>query len=566
MPAAQSEITAQERRTRDAEQLATAICSISASLDLTITLEKVAEQTAQLFSWNVLRSAFSTSRARSRVAMSGRSRSTCWRNPGARIEAVIFQKICLRCSCEYGEPVLIDDLRTFGGPSVMLIDQASIRAIALLPLATARGVLGVVAVPRPAPYHWEADEVRLGLALTAQAATALENAWLFAALQQHTHHIEVLNAVGQFLSTLLNPDQRLDAILEHIVEITQLDAGLIILCDQPMDDLLIVAQYGIQATRLGDQPPSLLRDLARRVMETGESLLICGFQGTARSRELSQATHFCDLVVVPLIAGSTILGVLQIGCVIHRNLTNDDLTLFTTIGQQLSMALKNAQLLRAASEMDALRETDRLKSAFLTAVSHDLRSPLTAIRASVENLLDRDGMQSARDQEHLLHNIAGQAGRLGRLVDQLLDLSRIEAGALALDRDWTELAALIDDVIAKFEELNPDCLITYNSANLLLLQYIDPDSLTQVFWNLLENACKYASPRAPIAIKARCTGNEVLISVADSGPGIPAGERDKIFLPFYRLHQHKRNRPARERAGVGDLSRHYRGARRAHLG
>jgi two-component system sensor histidine kinase KdpD len=547
--AAQLEITAHERRTRDAEQLAAAVCSISASLDLATTLEKVAEQTAQLFQLECAAACIFDEHGEI-------ARRHVWSQPQhllaesrRAIEAVIFQKDMLTLLYEYGEPVLIDDLRTSGGPAVIMIDQADIRAIALLPLATARGVLGVVAVPRPVPYHWEADDVRLGLTLTAQAATALENAWLFAALQQHTHHIEALNAVGQFLSTLLNPDQRLDPILEHIVEITQLDAGQIVLCDQRMNDLMIVAHYGMQAMQLGNQPPRLLSELAGRVIETGESLLICGIQNTVQARELAQTTHFCDLVVVPLIVGSTILGVLEIGSSTHRSLTNDDLKLFTTIGQQLGMALKNAQLLRAASEMDALRETDRLKSEFLTAVSHDLRSPLTAIRASVENLLDRDGIQSAHDQEHLLHNIAGQASRLGRLVDQLLDLSRIEAGALALDRDWTELAALIEDVITKFEQLNPDCLITYASANPLLLQYIDPDSLTQVFWNLLENACKYASPHAPIAIKACCSGNEVVISVADSGPGIPANERGKIFQPFYRLHRHKRTGP--QGSGLG---------------
>jgi GAF domain-containing protein len=229
---------------------------------------------------------------------------------------LIFQKDTLTLLYEYGEPVLIDDLRMSGGPAVAMIDQAGIRAIALLPLATARGVLGVVAVPRPAPYHWEAEDVRLGLALTAQAATALENAWLFAALQQHTHHIEVLNALGQFLSTLLNPDQRLVPILEYIVKITQLDAGVIILCDQRMDDLIMAAQYGIQAMQPGNQLPSLLSDLSKRVIETGESLLLCGSQDNLRARTLIQTTHFCALAVVPLIAGSTFLGVLQIGSTI----------------------------------------------------------------------------------------------------------------------------------------------------------------------------------------------------------------------------------------------------------
>ena len=94
-------------------------------------------------------------------------------------------------------------------------------------------------------------------------------------------------------------------------------------------------------------------------------------------------------MAVPLLAGKTILGVLLVGSHSPRGLTDEDLALFTTIGQQLGLTLKNAQLLRSATEMDALREADRLKSGFIAAVSHDLRSPLTAIRASVESLLDR---------------------------------------------------------------------------------------------------------------------------------------------------------------------------------
>src|SRR5260370_7706847 len=123
------------------------------------------------------------------------------------------------------------------------------------------------------------------------------------------------------------------------------------------------------------------------------------------------------------------------------------------------MALKNAQLLRAESEMGMLREADRLKSAFLASVSHDLQSPLTAIRASVESLLDQGIVQSGREQENLLHNISSQASRLGRLVDQLLDLSKIEAGVLSLDRDWPELPILMVDTITKFDSLTKTYLL-----------------------------------------------------------------------------------------------------------
>jgi two-component system sensor histidine kinase KdpD len=143
-------------------------------------------------------------------------------------------------------------------------------------------------------------------------------------------------------------------------------------------------------------------------------------------------------------------------------------------------------------------------------------------------------------QEHLLQNIAGQTSRLGRLVDQLLDLSRIEAGVLSLDRDWIELPVLIEDTVAKFEELHSGCQVERDLAPDLPLQYVDPTRLAQVLWNLLENARKYASSRMAIRVEARGTRNEVLIGVADRGPGIPAEEREKIFQHFYRLERDQR--------------------------
>ncbi len=140
----------------------------------------------------------------------------------------------------------------------------------------------------------------------------------------------------------------------------------------------------------------------------------------------------------------------------------------------------------------------------------------------------------------MLHNIAGQASRLGTLVDQLLDLSRIEAGALPLDRDWAELPVLIGDTITKFEVLNSKCLVERELAADLPLHYVDPDRFVQVLWNLLENASKYSLSYAPIKVEDKWTGTEVVIGVADRGPGIPLGEHEKIFQHFYRLDRDRR--------------------------
>ena len=517
-----SQFNLQERRTRDAELLAAAAGAISASLDLQVTLENVTEQAGHLLQLENA-AVFLFDETGEAMFPHIWSRDNSSRFESLRdLEAMLGGTDAVSLVRERGEPVIIDDVLSSITQSVALSELMGIRSLALLPLVTARGVIGFIAAPRSMPYNWVTNDVRLGLALAAQSATAIENARLFSILQQHNRRIEVLNAMAQLLSTLPDPNQHLELVLKRIAEIMDLDSGIVLLLDQNTGSLTLVAHCGLPeavSLDLYDLPLRPLHEIACLVAATRESLLTCCEENSGRIiYEPLQAIGFSDLMAVPLLAGQTTLGVLLVGSHSPRGLTDQDLALFTTIGQQLGLTLKNAQLLRSASEMDALREADRLKSGFLAAVSHDLRE-----------------IQLAREHDHLLHNIAGQTSRLGRLVDQLLDLSRIEAGVLSLDLDWTELPVLIADTLAKFEELNNGCQVERDLSPDLPLHYVDPDGLIQVLWNLLENANKYASPRSSIKVETRWTGTEVLIGVADRGPGIPAGEHEKIFQHFYRL-------------------------------
>jgi two-component system sensor histidine kinase KdpD len=548
-----SRLDLQERRTRDAELLAAAAGAISASLDLQATLVKVAEQAGHLLQLeNAAVFLFDETGETMSPHIWSRDNSSRL-EPLVDLEAMLGRTDAISLVRERGEPVIIDDVLSSTTLSIALSELVGIRSLALLPLVSARGVIGFIAAPRPRPYHWVTTDVRLGLALAAQSATAIENARLFSILQQHNRRIEVLNAMAQLLSTLPDPNQHLELVLKRIAEVMDLDAGIVLLLDQNTGSLTLVAHCGLPEVVSLDLYNLSLRplyEIACMVVTTSESLLTCCEENSGRTiHALLQDIGFSELMAVPLLASKTILGVLLVGNYSPRGLTDEDLALFTTIGQQLGLTLKNAQLLRSASEMDALREADRLKSGFIAAVSHDLRSPLTAIRASVESLLDRREIQSAWELDHLLHNIAGQTSRLGRLVDQLLDLSRIEAGVLSLDLDWTELPVLIADTLAKFEELNNGCRVERDLSADLPLHYVDPDRLIQVLWNLLENAHKYASPRSSIKVEARWTGTEVLIGVADRGPGIPAGEHEKIFQHFYRLDRD--HRAHRQGSGLG---------------
>src|SRR5437763_1699086 len=458
-----SQLNLQERRTRDAELLAAAAGAISASLDLQVTLENVAEQAVHLLQLENA-AVFLFDETGETMFPHIWSRDNSSRLESLRdLEAMLGGTDAVSLVRERGEPVIIDDVLSSTTLSVALGELMGIRSLALLPLVTARGVIGFIAAPRSKPYHWVTNDVRLGLALAAQSATAIENARLFNILQQHNRRIEVLNAMAQLLSTLPDPNQHLQLVLKRIAEIMDLDAGIVLLLDQNTGSLTLVAHCGLPdlvPLALYNLPLRPLFEIACLVVTTRESLLTCCEESSGRIKyEPLQALGFSDLMAVPLLAGKTILGVLLVGSHSPRGLTDEDLALFTTIGQQLGLTLKSTQLLRSATEMDALRVADRNKSGFIAAVSHDLRSPLTAIRASVESLLDRRAIQSTWELHHLLHNIAGQTSRLGRVVDQVLDLSRIEAGVLSLDLDWTELPVLIADTIAKFEELNNGCRV-----------------------------------------------------------------------------------------------------------
>jgi len=550
----QAQLALQQRRALDAERLAAASSAISASLDVSVALDKVAEQLAHILRLKCAAVCIFDETDKSEGDVYIWSEQQPLRaETFSTMQALLGQVEAISLIRERGVPVLIDDILASSLLPATFVEKMGIRSMALFPLTTARGVIGFIAAPKYTTYHWIVDDVRLGLAFALQSATAIENARLFDTLQQHNRHVEALNAMAQLLSTLPDPGQHFDTVMERIAEIVNLDAGLVFLCDEGTDNLTLVAQYGQPEIILSDlcaHPLKPLYEVAKRVTMSGEACLINDLKSDGRIiHQPHRALDFCDVMIVPLAASSSTLGVLLVGSHSARGLTQDDLALFKTIGQQLGMALKNAQLLRAESEMGMLREADRLKSAFLASVSHDLQSPLTAIRASVESLLDQGIVQSGREQENLLHNISSQASRLGRLVDQLLDLSKIEAGVLSLDRDWTELPVLIGDTIAKFEGLNKGCRIE-QSLSPLPLQYVDPDCLVQVLWNLLENAYRYAPPYSAIKVDARWAETEVLIGVSDRGPGVPLAEREKIFRRFYRLDR-DHNRAAMQGNGLG---------------
>lgn len=367
--------------------------------------------------------------------------------------------------------------------------------------------------------------------------------------KKRVHNAELLAAAAGAISASLDIDVTLEKIAEKTAHLLRLETASACLFDESgeMMSLHTWSKQDGWRSKFLHGLEALLRQykVVSLIRERGEPVIIDDILTSVilPAAPLEQR-GIRSLLLLPLIAARGAIGFILAPKCTHYHWTVDDVLLGLTLAAHAATAIENARLFTTLEQhthhVEALREADRLKSRFVTAVSHDLQSPLTAIRASVESLLDQDGVQSAQMHEHLLQNIAGQASRLDRLVDELLDLARIEADVLLLDRDWIELPALIADTVAQFEELHRGCRVERDLAADLPLQYVDPVRLAQVLWNLLENALKYASSCTSIKVEARWTRNEMLIGVADRGPGIPADEREKIFQHFYRLERDQR--------------------------
>lgn len=216
-------------------------------------------------------------------------------------------------------------------------------------------------------------------------------------------------------------------------------------------------------------------------------------------------------------------------------LTGEERQLLVAVATQLGTMLERLRLRREANEAEALRRTDELKSALLNAVSHDLRTPLSAILASAGSLLQRDIDWSADERDDFARAIVEESERLNSIVGNLLDLSRIEGGSLRPDKSWHDLHALIATVVRRIGPRYPRHFFAIDVPDTLPPLFLDWVEIDQTLSNLIENAAKYSPSETKVWIAARCDGNMVRVQVADRGPGLPAAALPNLFTPFYRV-------------------------------
>ncbi|MBK8934881.1 MAG: sensor histidine kinase KdpD [Chloroflexi bacterium] len=241
---------------------------------------------------------------------------------------------------------------------------------------------------------------------------------------------------------------------------------------------------------------------------------------------------------LPLQTSGQIVGVMCIEFPddYKRSFAGEQRYLLNSISSQVALALERARLAEQARRARLLEETEKLQTTLLNSISHDLRTPLASITGALSSLVNDANLLTAAAQHDLAHNAWEQALRLNRLVGNLLDMTRLESGAMKVICQPYDVEELVGATLAHMPNRLQGRIIHRNIANDLPPVAIDLALMVQALVNLVDNALKYAPPSEPIEIEAYPEPQAAIIAVKDRGPGLPEAELEHIFSKFFRLN------------------------------
>jgi two-component system sensor histidine kinase KdpD len=262
----------------------------------------------------------------------------------------------------------------------------------------------------------------------------------------------------------------------------------------------------------------------------------------------TQTLPGADALYLPLMGTRGAVGVIgvqpQLGDTPHRV---EQISLLETLSGLIALALERSALAEQAEQARIQIETERLRNSLLSAVSHDLRTPLAAIAGASSTLVERHDALNSATRRELAASIYDETERLNRLVANLLDMTRLEGGALTMKKEWQPLEEIIGVVLNRLARPLRDYNVVTNLPADLPLLPLDDVLIQQVLMNLVENAVKFSPTGSSLELSARARPDLVTVTVADQGPGFAPGEDERVFDKFYRADR----TPGRSGAGLG---------------
>jgi signal transduction histidine kinase len=426
------------------------------------------------------------------------------------------------------------------------------RSILVVPMLRGGEAVGVIAVTRERAGGFGAAEIALVETFGEQAVIAVENARLLNELQARTadltrsvEQLTALGEVGRAVSSTLDLETVLSTIVFRAVQLSGLDGGVVFEYDESAEEFVQRAMTDTgeplaearRTTRIRKGEGVLGRTaITLEPVQVGDIAMPGAYEG--RLREILIDSGVRAILAVPMVREGHLIGCLAVTRNHPGEFRADAIDLLRTFATQSALAIQNARLFRElADKSRQLEVASQHKSEFLANMSHELRTPLNAVIGFSEVLTERMFGELNEKQDEYLKDIHASGQHLLSLINDILDLSKIEAGKMELELSDFDLPMTIDNALMLVRERAARRSIALNTAVDERLGHIQGDErkIRQVLLNLLSNAIKFTPERGRIHVEARSVNESIEVSVTDTGVGIAPEDQEAVFEEFRQV-------------------------------
>jgi len=426
-----------------------------------------------------------------------------------------------------------------------LMTKNGIVSLAGVPLVSKGKVLGAMVLSNRRRRVFSKDDIDILASIGSQIGVAVENARLYSELMRRNKIMEILFEIDRVVSQTLNLGEIFKEALAKTLQVTATEAGAIYLLEDEGRMLRVKTATGLSDTfAKAVSEIKVGEGIAGRAVQTKKPFVTDIDHYPTRSLlPYLEKEGLITLVGVPLMAKGNVVGAMNLASRKRRVFPKEDIDALASIGNQIGVAVENARLYqesrsayeRLQAAYEELKSLDRMKSEFLSNVSHELKTPLVSIRGYSELMYDEKLGALMPTQKKSLEAIIRNTDRLTRLIDSLLFLSVQQMGKPAIEMKKLSIGEIVTasvaDMKVQAERKNID-LIKEVPANIEIMG--DRDRLTEVFLNLIDNAIKFSHTGGKITIKAWEEDGSLRITVADTGIGIPENVIPFLFQRFYQ--------------------------------
>ncbi len=420
------------------------------------------------------------------------------------------------------QPVILDDV-DHADVLNPILRQKGIKSMLGVPLLVGSRVLGVLHVGTLVPRIFDQDDVELLQLVSDRAAIAIDHARAFEAESRARRRLEHVQAVTDAALAHLELDELFAVLLPRIRDILAADTCAVLLLDAETDELAARAAVGIEEeVEQGVRIP-VGGGFAGRVAASKQPVILDDVDHADVLNPILRQKGIKSMLGVPLLVDGNALGVIHVGTLVHRRFTADDVELLELVADRVAIAIERGRLLEQTMRLDALRAN------FVAIASHELRTPATSVYGVLKTLFERDAQLDEGLRRELLRVGVEQGERLTRLLEELLDLSRLDIAGVSVRPKPLVLASVLAEIVS--ETLPSGTSIGVRVPEDLVV-IADRLVLDRVVSNLLGNALRYGAE--PITLTAEAANAELQITVEDSGKGVAEGIRDSLFERFAR--------------------------------